>query len=253
MIRTVLVDDEPLANEGLELLLAPHGDFEVVGSYMSGAEAIAGIRDAAPDLVFLDVQMPRVDGFGVLAGLAEHPLPKVVFVTAHDRHAVRAFEAHALDFLSKPVDAARFAACLERVRADMARDRALAEHARLRALLAERAAPVPYARRITARAGARTRVIDLAEIEWVEARGNYVAVQSDGCEWLVRTPISALEAQVDPAHFRRIHRSTLVRVDAVRELVRRHGECFAVLAGGAELKVARNRVGSLREAIGTGR
>jgi two-component system, LytTR family, response regulator len=229
-IRTLIVDDEPLAREGLRLLLAADADIEVVGECASGREAVGAIGQLRPALAFLDVQMPGLDGFAVLAALPEAQLPRVVFVTAHDRHAVRAFEVQALDYLLKPFDDDRFYEVLARAKA--------------RPELRPRA---PWLTRLQIKDGGRILFLELDEVEWIEAADYYVELHVAGRSYLHRETMASLETRLDPGRFVRIHRSAIVNQRFVREL-RPRGErdLVCVLASGATHKVARSQREKLR-------
>jgi two-component system LytT family response regulator len=197
-VRVLIVDDEPLARRGVRLHLEKAGGFEIVGEAASGRDAIERIRSLRPDAVFLDVQMPSIDGFGVVDAIGVGQMPVTVFVTAYDVHALRAFEAHAIDYILKPIDPARFADAAERVRS----------------LVASGSAP----QRLVLRDGARVVVVEPSEIDWVEADGDYVRVYIRGRGYLVRHTIGRMEERLDASRFQRIHRSTIVNVARVREV-----------------------------------
>ena len=244
MIRTVLVDDEPVAREGLRLWLATEPGVTIVGEAGSPAEAIALILRERPDLVFLDVQMPEADGFAVLEAVSHEHLPEVVFVTAHERHALKAFDVSALDFLLKPVREERFRAALEKARAELARGEAREGPARLSALLDRvRGGGNEGTRRIE-RFAVRTRdrfvIVPASDVQWIGAAGNYAELHAGAATHLVRATLAELETGLDPARFARIHRGTLVRLDSVREVVpATHGDYDVVLVDGTVLKMSR--------------
>jgi len=247
-LRTVIVDDEPLARDCIRLALGRHPGVEVVAECADGAAAVSAIRQETPDLVFLDVQMPGLDGFGVLQALGPERMPAVVFVTAYDAHAIRAFELHAADYLLKPFDDARFSEALRHVRRQIgrARDSELAQ--RLVALLgevkgagpAEPPAPRAHATRILVRHGDRLEFLPLESVDWIEAAGNYVRLHAGPREEQVRITLAGLVGQLDPATFVRIHRSTVVNVRRIRSV---HpwfgGDYTATLSDGRELRVSR--------------
>lgn len=255
-IRTLLVDDEPLARRGLVLRLAAHPDVEVVGQCGDGAAAVAAVAELQPDLLLLDVQMPGMDGFAALRAIPAAEMPLVVFVTAYDHHAVAAFEASALDYLLKPVEEQRLASALDRVRAARAK-RAVDDHcSRLLALLAglsgkpvlsldEAVQPDALERlrrgdTLSVREGAHVVRVELAGIRWIDAAGDYACIHTDAETLVLRTTMQALERQLDPARFPRIHRSTIVNARRVRE-IRPHanGEGHVVLDCGRSLKLSR--------------
>jgi two-component system LytT family response regulator len=239
-IRALIVDDEALAREKLRTLLAREPDVEIVGECRDGAEAVAAIPRQAPDLVFLDVQMPEVDGFAVLEALDPAQVPALVFVTAYDKYALRAFEVHALDYLLKPFDRARFQKTLARARAELARASGAALGPRLEALLAGLRATRPYAERLVVREGGRVFFLRVAELDWIESAGNYARLHAGGDEHLIRETMKALEARLDPDRFVRIHRTAIVNLDRIATLKPGfHGEYVVALRGGRELTSSR--------------
>jgi two-component system LytT family response regulator len=215
-VRALIVDDEPLARRGVALRLKRLKDVEIVGECGDGASAVEKILELAPDVVFLDVQMPGMDGFEVLKALPQDDLPSVIFLTAYEQHALRAFEVHALDYLLKPVDDERFAMALERARrVQEAGSRAqMAE--RIMHLLDERAGK--YFSRFPVRMGSRIQVVLTDDIDWIAAAGDYAELHCAGRSHLLRETMTALEQKLDPAQFLRIHRSRIVRARCVREL-----------------------------------
>lgn len=224
-IRTVIVDDEPLARRGIRQLLSAHRDIEVVGEARNGREAVRMLEALAPDLVFLDVQMPELDGFAVLRRLQAGKLPAVVFVTAHDAFAVRAFETHALDYLVKPVHESRFHQALERVRERIRSAEAVGLSRRLSALLADDSAleallaqSVAVPRPLAIGAAGGGLIFDPSEIDWIEADDYYAAVYAGGKRYLVRESLDSLERRLDPAGFVRVHRRAIVNLAQVRGL-----------------------------------
>jgi two-component system, LytTR family, response regulator len=250
-IRTLIVDDEPAAREGMRHLLA--GDREVVlaGVCANGREAAAAIAAAAPDLVFLDVQMPELDGFGLLRRLDRASLPAVVFVTAHEQYALRAFEVHAVDYLLKPFSGERFRTALARARDRIAAHAGDEPLARLAAAVRRR--PM-YLTRIPVRSGGRTIVVDLTAVDWIEAADNYVRLHVRQREFVVRDTLGSIEAQLDPDRFVRIHRSTIVQIDRVLEIApTTHGDAALRLTDGTGLAVSRTWRERLRQAITAGR
>jgi two-component system LytT family response regulator len=231
MIRTLIVDDEPLARRAVRQPLAALGDFEVVGEAGHGAEAVAAIGALRPDLVFLDVQMPEMDGFGVIATIGMDAMPLTVFVTAFDAYAVRAFEAEALDYLLKPFDDRRFAHVIERVRrrigdGDDQRDR-------LRAVLGAQST-------LVARGNGTARLIRVDEIDWIAAAGDYAEVHAGGRATLLHESLASLEARLPRVAFARIHRSAIIRLDRLAEVrPGSHGDGIVRLACGTELRFSR--------------
>jgi len=250
-IRVLLVDDEPLAREMLREMLQSDPQVEIVGESCNGREALEAIRTEAPDLIFLDVQMPEVGGFEVLASLEKDKLPHVIFVTAYDQYAVRAFEVQALDYLLKPFDQERFDMSWQRAKTQLSRDRNSGTDQRILTLLEELKAGNRYLERLVIKAGGRIYFIDTAEIDWIEAEGNYVSVHSAKKSHLLRETISSLESQLDPKKFVRIHRSSIVRLDFIQELQPWfHGEYRVILNDGTQLTLSRNHRDKLQEALG---
>jgi two-component system, LytTR family, response regulator len=245
MIRAVIVDDEPLAREGLRLRLAREPDIELVAEAADGNHAVRAIRELRPDLVFLDVQMPGLDGFDVLERIAEVHLPEVVFVTAHDQHALRAFDVYALDYLLKPYTEERFAATLERARTELARHAERVHPGRIGALLEERAAdghsgPRKWLERLSVRTRNHYVLLRVHEVRWFEASANYIEVFARDRSWLLRGTMRDLERRLDPERFARIHRSTIVNLERVRELKPdEHGDFLVTLDDGTALRMSR--------------
>jgi two-component system LytT family response regulator len=245
LLRVLIADHEMLVRRGLCTRLANESDIEVVGEAINGDDAVEAIRRLRPDLVFLDVQLPGLDGFEVLDRLPLEQVPLVVFLTAYDIHAVRAFEVHALDYLVKPYSDERFQTCLNRARAAMASGDAPAQRQRLYDLLVRRGADssqsvMRYPRRIAIRDGSRIMFLKAEEIEAIEAAGNYVQLVSTTGKHLLRLKLADMEEQLDPVRFTRIHRSTIVNVERVREVnVSSHGDARVVLYSGAKYRMSR--------------
>jgi two-component system LytT family response regulator len=258
-IRTIIVDDEELARRGIELRLAPHADVEIVGQCVNGREAIEAVTEQKPDLMFLDIQMPGVSGFDVLARVPQESMPMVIFVTAFDRYALEAFEAQAIDYLLKPINDARFTQALDRVRGYWQQKNALSQREKLMNLLATTqgsgtvdeqslreclqtpSAEPQYPRILPIRDDAGTVRLDVSTIDWVDAAGDYMCVHADGRTYVLRETMKSLEAVLDPKIFQRVHRSTIVNVQRVRRL-RPHtnGEYFLTLEDGQEIKLSRS-------------
>lgn len=257
MMRAVIVDDEELARRGIRALLRRAGDVEIVSECGSGEEAIRAISAAEPDLVYLDIQMQGKTGFDVIEALPKGKCPHVIFVTAFNRFAVRAFEIHALDYLLKPVHEERFNASLARARAAVAgvRDGSMMRRfwqaaAEWRASSGQGSAP-SMPDRIPLKTHGRVMIVNVAEIDWVEADGDYVSVHVGAKSWLLRETIAAAEARLALSGFVRIHRSTLVNVYRVRELLPlSKGEFTVVLLDGTELKLSRNYRFALERLLG---
>ncbi|HEU0299960.1 MAG TPA: LytTR family DNA-binding domain-containing protein [Longimicrobium sp.] len=248
-IRTVVVDDEPLARRRLARLLEAEEGLEVVSVCATGREAVRAVREETPELLFLDVQMPEMDGFAVLRELEGQGLPQVVFVTAYDHYAVQAFEVHALDYLLKPYTPARLSAAVQRAArqirgAESPAERLaeLLEHLeRERRELGARAAAAPtHATRLLVKDGERMFFVAVEKIDWLEAEGNYVRLHTGKEAHLVRGTLSGMEEQLDPRRFTRIHRSTIVNVDRVKEVRPWFaGDYLVKLHDGAELRLSR--------------
>lgn len=239
-LRALLVDDEPLARDRLRSLLEQEPGIEIAGECASGAEALALIRREAPDVVFLDVEMPGMDGFEVLRRLQPGPFPAIVFVTAFDEYAVRAFDVHAVDYLLKPFDAGRLGEALARVRAARARVVAPAEATGIDALLATLAERPQPATRIPVRARGRVFFVHVADIDWVEADANYVRLHARGEVHQVRESMQNMERRLPAQMFLRIHRSSIINIERVREFQPWfHGEYIAILQDGTKLTVSR--------------
>lgn len=260
-MRVVIVDDEPLARRGIRQLLAGHGDVEVAGEARNGREAVRVLNALAPDLVFLDVQMPEIDGFAVLRQLTVDPLPAIIFVTAFDTFAVQAFESHALDYLVKPVHEARFQDALSRARERLQSQEAVALSRRLSSLLAggdiasastgpaPTAAPAP-ARRLVIGTGGSDLILDTAEIDWIEAEDYYIAIHAHGKRHLVRESLASLETRLDRLQFVRVHRSAIVNLAQVREIrTQAIGDSMVVLRDGTQLPLSRRRREHVAEAV----
>jgi two-component system, LytTR family, response regulator len=243
-IRVVIADDEAPARARVRRLLRAHPDLEVVGEAATGTEALERVREARPDLLLLDVQMPAPDGLEVARLLrdAGGTRPHVVFLTAYDAYAVQAFEVHAVDYLMKPFDAARLDRALERARDAIAAPATPAGEAddRLARLLQALRAPEPYLDRLLVRQGQKSVLLRTADVDWVEAAQNYVLLRAGGASYMVRGTLQELEARLDPRRFVRIHRSTIVNLDRVRELHPwSHGDYEVVMADGTKLRLSR--------------
>ncbi|GAM00104.1 MULTISPECIES: LytTR family DNA-binding domain-containing protein [Sphingomonas] len=253
-IRTILVDDEPLAIQGMELRLQAHDDVEIIERCSNGREAIRAIKTHKPDLVFLDIQMPGFDGFSVVQGLMEVEPPLFVFVTAYSDHALRAFEAQAVDYLMKPVEEARLADTLDRVRQRLNEKRGAGEVEKLKEVLAEHApdavtelseggevASSRFEKLINIKDRGQIFRVDVDTIEMIEAAGDYMVINTGDNSLVLRETMKDLEKRLDPRRFQRVHRSTIVNLDLVKQ-VKPHtnGECFLLLESGAQVKVSRS-------------
>ena len=254
-IRTILVDDEKLATQGLQLRLAAHDDVEIIDTCQNGREAIRSIKTHKPDLVFLDIQMPGFDGFSVVQGLMEVEPPLFVFVTAYSDHALKAFETDAVDYLMKPVEENRLADTLDRVRQRLTEKRGVEEVDRLREVLAEVApdsveeltdggeqvASNRFEKLINIKDRGQIFRVDVDTIERIDAAGDYMCIYTGDNTLILRETMKDLEKRLDPRRFQRVHRSTIVNLDLVKE-VKPHtnGECFLVLQSNAQVKVSRS-------------
>jgi two-component system, LytTR family, response regulator len=247
-LRVVIVDDEPLVRSGLRSLLAQERDVTIVAEARNGKEALEAIRANRPDLVFLDVQMPGMDGFEVLAALDAAARPCIVFVTAFDEYATRAFDVHAVDYLLKPFDEERFRLALDRARARV--PAAGVTDTRLDALLAEIGGRARYADRILLKHDGSVIVILVADIDWIESADNYAKVHARGARYRVRQSIKTLESQLDPAKFARAHRSAIVNLERVRSLApMAAGEYVITLSTGEKVDLSRGYRDSFRQRL----
>jgi two-component system, LytTR family, response regulator len=246
-IRTLIVDDEPLARERLRTLLADRASFVVVGECANGGEAVDALRTDRPELLFLDVQMPELDGFEVLEAIDPDEWPAVVFVTAYDRYALKAFDVHALDYLLKPFDRPRFERALGRAESELRERRAPGgADSRIVALLdtlrRERRRPP----RLVVRTGGRIFFVNVSEIDWIEAAGNYVNVHVGAATHLLRDTMKHLERELAGERFARLHRSAMVNLDRIRELRQTADGWEVVLADGRRLAAGRDADARLR-------
>ncbi|HEX6833929.1 MAG TPA: LytTR family DNA-binding domain-containing protein [Rudaea sp.] len=259
-IRTLIVDDEPLAQRGLELRLARHTDVEIVGAAGNGREAFHAISTLRPDLMFLDVQMPGIDGFGLLRAVPATMMPLTVFVTAYDQYALAAFAASALDYLLKPVDDERLDQSVERARAQMA-TRAATDHCEQLLKLLAKLSNAPDLRlddvlaqaqprttgKLAIKDGQRIVRVDVDAIQWIDAAGDYMCIHTGDNTHVLRGTMHDLEVRLDPKRFQRVHRSTIVNLARVKELrPHQNGEYFLVLDSGHELKLSRTYKDKIR-------
>lgn len=249
-MRVMIVDDEPLARERIRTLLAGEPDVTVVGEHGDGIAAADAILADAPDVVFLDVQMPGMTGFEVVAAVGPERMPLVVFVTAYDEFALRAFDAHAIDYLVKPVGVDRFRAAVDRVRTQLrGRDRAGLE-SRLRTLV-ESSRPPEHLERLLVKRGSRFVFVRLEDVRWLEAADNYVNVHTAAGAELLRSTLSSLEGRLDPRRFVRVHRGAIVNIDHLTAMEPwGQGEYLLTLAGGAQITTSRTYRARLRQALG---
>ena len=250
-LRLLMADDEPVALRRMRRLLRPAGDIEIVGECGDGASAVEAIRELKPDIVLLDVQMPELDGFGVVQALGAETLPAIIFVTAYDRYALRAFDVHALDYVLKPVDQERLLLALDRARTRITTHRHQTMDARMVALLEDLTVQRRYLMRVPVRSERGVRVVDLADVDLISAADNYVTLHVSGRGYLLRDTMIRLERQLDPTRFVRIHRSTIVQVDRIRELLPAfHGDYTVVLKDGTKLTLSRGYRPRVEEVLG---
>ncbi len=239
-MNVLIVDDEPLAREGVVLLLREEPAIGSVSEARNGAEAVEKIRAERPDLVLLDVQMPEMDGFGVLRKIGAERMPPVIFVTAFDRYAIQAFEVNAVDYLLKPVTRERFSQALARVRERVADGGDGADNQHVLALLQQLAAPKKHLARVALRSAGKISFVNVEDVLFVQAAENYVQLHLKASRHLLHVPIATLEQSLDPEKFLRIHRSLIVNVRHIAELeTGPHGEFVVVLQGGARLQSSR--------------
>jgi two-component system LytT family response regulator len=247
-IRTLIVDDEPLGRERVRGLLAEDPEIEIIGECKDGREAVAAIETQRPALLFLDVQMPEMDGFEVLEATAGEEMPVVIFVTAYDRYAVKAFEVHALDYLLKSFDRERFASALRRAKDEIRRGRESGIGARVAGLLEEIQSRQKRLTRLVIKSAGRIFFLRVEEIDWIEGADNYVQLHAGKEKHLLRETLQSLEGRLDPERFLRIHRSTIVNIDRIQELQSLfHGDYAVRLRDGTELTLSRG----YREKLGT--
>jgi two-component system, LytTR family, response regulator len=249
-IRTLIVDDESLARERIRDMVATDPEIEIIGDCANGKEAVKAISKLKPDLIFLDVEMPGMDGFEVLQSLAPQQMPAVIFVTAYDQYAVRAFEIHALDYLLKPFDRERFERSLGRAKEQLLRTEDSMNERILSALEQIKTRPV-HLERLVIKMNGHVFFIKAEEIDWLEAEGNYVRLHAGKESYLLRDTISALETQLDPKQFLRVHRSAIVNIDRIQELQPWfHGEYRIILREGVQLTLSRSYREKLHELLG---
>ena len=238
-MRALIVDDEPLARRGVVLRLKKFRDVEVVGECGDGSSAVEKILELSPDVVFLDVQMPGMDGFEVLRALPKEDLPGIIFLTAYEQHALRAFEVHALDYLLKPVDDERFGSALQRARQRTNHDSKLQMAERILRLLEENS--TKYVSRFPVRIGSRIQVVLTDDINWIAAAGDYAELHTAQHCQLLRETMNSLEQKLDPSQFLRIHRSRIVRMGCIRELLPIDNREYVVkLSDGSEHRSSRS-------------
>jgi two-component system LytT family response regulator len=249
--KVLVVDDEPLARERLTTLLSQEPDVELVGPARDGEEAITAIHDDSPDLVFLDVQMPQMNGFDVIEAVGSDKMPPVIFVTAYDQHALKAFQVRALDYLLKPFDRERFTDALQRARKQLERDENGDLGRRLLALVKDLRRDQPRSDRLVVKSGGRLFFLRTDEIDWVEAAGNYVRLHVGPASHLLRETMNAIEGRLDPEKFFRIHRSRIVNMERIQELQPwLNGEYAVLLRTGTRLTLSRGYREKLQDRLG---
>jgi two-component system LytT family response regulator len=240
MIRTLIIDDVQLARERLKRCLRDHPEIDVVGECENGEKAVASIRKLSPDLIFLDVQMPELDGFGVLEALAGTRPPAVIFVTAYNEYAIQAFEVNALDYLLKPVDRERLSKAVQRAQAQLTQPSSDLD-GRVRAMFEEIKTPSKFLKRLTIKLTGRTVLLPADEIDWIETYGNYLKVHAGRDAHLVRGTMQTLETKLDPEKFVRVHRSAIVNIERIKEIYpRSNGDQDLVLQNGQQIMLSRN-------------
>ncbi|MGQ0736191.1 MAG: LytR/AlgR family response regulator transcription factor [Acidobacteriota bacterium] len=250
-IRTMVVDDEPIARERIVGMLRQEEDIEIVGECADGQQAVGAIRTSHPDLVFLDVQMPACDGFGVIERIGADRMPAVVFVTAYDEYALKAFEVHAIDYLLKPFGRDRFQQTLQHARDHLERRRAGDLGRRLLALVHDVKPEPPKGDRLVVKSGGRVFFLRTSDLEWVEAAGNYVRLHLAEASHLFRETMNNMEARLDGRTFVRIHRSHMVNTDRIKELQPWfNGEYVVVLQNGTRLTLSRGYREKLQDRLG---
>jgi two-component system LytT family response regulator len=240
-----------MARERVLSLLHQQPDIEVVGECADGPQAVSAIERLAPELVFLDVHIPVMDGFGVIRAVTPQRMPMVVFTTAYDEYALRAFEVHALDYLLKPFDGQRFLRALERARERMERQRAGDLGRRLLAMVHDlRPEPAPQPDRLVVKSAGRIHFLRIDEIDWIDAAGNYVRLHVKGESHLFRETMNAIEGRLDSSRFVRVHRSHIVNIDRIKELLPGNGEHIVVLRNGVRLTLSRGYRDKLQQRLG---
>jgi two-component system LytT family response regulator len=250
-IRTLIVDDEPMARERVLTLLKQQPDIEVVGDCADGAQALSAIERLEPELVFLDIQIPVMDGFGVIRALSPNRIPMVVFTTAYDEYALRAFEVHALDYLLKPFGRDRLQQCLDHARHQRDRARAGELGKSLMALVQDFKPEQKKQDRLVVKSGGRVFFVRTDDIDWIEASGNYVRLHLKEQSFLFRETMNQMESRLDPQRFFRIHRSRIVNTERIKELQPWfNGEYVVVLHNGTQLRLSRSYREKLEERLG---
>ena len=238
-LRCLIVDDEPLARDSIRMMVEKDRELQIIGECSNGLEALKAIREQNPDVVFLDIQMPQLDGFGVVKGLKNQTLPYIIFVTAYDQYAVRAFDVHALDYLLKPLDEERFERATERAKTNLQSQSEWAQQ--ITSFLDEvENRDSQYLDRLMIKEDGRIFLLNVADVDWIEAKGNYLLIHSGKKSHLMREAMAAMETKLDPNKFFRIHRSTIVNIDRIFELQSLyHGDSRIILQDGTKLLMSR--------------
>ena len=250
-IRALIADDEALARKFIRQMLKDDRDFEIIGECGNGKETVAMIRKESHDVVFLDVQMPEMDGFAVLEAIGIERLPEIIFATAYEQYAIRAFELHALDYLLKPFDQARFKEAIKHAKERFRSVRQNEGRMQISALLESIKNKPQYLDRLVIKAGGRITFLSTRDVNWIEADDKYVHLHTGKAKPMVRQTLGAMEAQLDPAKFRRIHRSAIVNVERITELQPLFsGEYSILLQDGTKLTLSRNYKDKLFELLG---
>jgi two-component system, LytTR family, response regulator len=250
-IRTLIVDDESLARERVRDMLEGDRRIQIIGECANGHEAVEAILENNPDLIFLDVEMPGLDGFGVLEALPPDAIPVIIFVTAYDQYAVKAFEVFALDYLLKPFDKERFDVAVARAKDHIQNEKKESMSERILKALEEIKTKPVHLERLVIKMNGHVFFVKSDEIDWLEAEGNYVRLHAGKESYLLRDTITALEGQLDPKKFVRVHRSAIVNIDSIQELQPWfHGEYRIILKEGVELTLSRSYRERLHEALG---
>ena len=252
-MTALIVDDEAFARSNMQQLLEAYPEIEVIGECEDGVSAIARIEELQPDLVFLDIQMPEVDGFAVIRSIKGKALPYVIFATAYDEYAIQAFEVNALDYLLKPFSEERFAEAIHKAKGRIQQQSLEQMQARLDALLQIIPAPAQksYLQKIAIRGTGKIYFVPISEVIWIEANDQYVFVHTAGAKHLLRASLNQLEKQLDPQFFYRTHRSSIVSIEAIQEIEPYFkGDYMILLSNGAKVKLARTRVSALKERLG---
>lgn len=251
-IKTIIVDDEPLARDGIRLRLSKDEDICIIGEYGKGQDAVSAINSYLPDLVFLDIQMPEMDGFEVIKNICTDPLPFIIFVTAYDKYALKAFEVHALDYLLKPINDNRFDDSMKRVKEEIKSKDILSFESRIKSLISNYSPsnklssatgnlPQTKLERIAIKSKSGYSFINTDEIEWIEAAGDYVYMHSCGKRYLHRATMHSIEEILDLSKFQRIHRSVIVNINKIKEIQPTdHGDFYVYLFNGSKVKLSRN-------------